>query len=63
MSVVEDVKAVLSQDERSRRDNFQKQLKAHEEFRKWMDDAGIVPTKQKFSIPLIERIGTSDFLD
>ena len=63
MSIKEDVATALSQDERSRGENFKKQLKAYEEFRKRMEDAGVTPKKQEFSIPLIERIGTSSFLN
>ena len=63
MSIAEDVATALNQEKRSRADNFKKQLKAYEEFRKKMEDAGVEPKKQKFGIPLIERIGTSRFFD
>jgi len=41
--------------------NFEDQLKAYEKFRKRMEEAGVAPKKQDFSIPLIERIGTFSF--
>ncbi|WP_419738636.1 hypothetical protein [Ruegeria sp.] len=61
MSIAEDVATALSQEERSRGDDFEKQLEAYEKFRKRMEDAGVAPKKQDFSIPLIERIGTFSF--
>lgn len=61
MSIAEDVATALSQEERSREDHFEEQLKAYEKFRKRMEEAGVTPKKQDFSIPLIERIGTFSF--
>ena len=53
----------MNRDERnrSRGDILEHQLKAHAGFRKWMKNNGIVPRKQEFSIPLVERIGISSF--
>lgn len=61
MSIAENVAAALNQEERSRGENFEEQLKAYEKFRKRMEEAGVAPKKQDFSIPLIERIGTFSF--
>jgi len=59
MSTAEDVETALNHEKR--KDNFEDQLKAYEKFRKRMEDAGVAPKKQDFSIPLIERIGTFGF--
>ena len=61
MSIAEDVEIALSQEERRREDHFKEQLKAYEKFRRRMEEAGVAPKKQDFSIPLIERIGTFSF--
>ena len=42
-------------------DNFRRQIQENREFKERMDAAGVIPNKQEFSIPLIERIGTFSF--
>ncbi|MBC6405191.1 MAG: hypothetical protein GDA41_05600 [Rhodospirillales bacterium] len=63
MSIVEEVATALSRGDRKKKEMFEEQLRAYEEFRKKMEAAGISPKKRNFSIPLIERIGTPRFLD
>lgn len=58
------IEEALKQVKESRSDQseaFREQLKRYEAFKELMDDAGVVSNKQKFSIPLIERIGSNQF--
>lgn len=61
MSVREAIKEVLKQAPSEQDAQFQKQLEQYEEFKRKLDNAGIVQNQKTFSIPLIERIGSSNF--
>jgi hypothetical protein len=56
MSLVIALKAVLVSTPIA--DEFAEQIQRHRRFKRRMEEAGVVPKKQEFRIPLIERIGT-----
>lgn len=57
MSIADEVAKVTSGDKRVRGEEFAKQLEQHKEFRKWMSEAGVVPNKKEFTIPLNGQTG------
>ena len=63
MSTVEKVKGLMETEKFTLPQEFYEQLEEYEVFLEKMENAGVVPNKHRFTIPLIERIGTLNFAD